>query len=108
MNRQTLLREIVENVRKKHPWRISQEKYLKFFGELPGEFLNERLAFDNLVTKSKGFRLCNIELSNVTVEIQLSFDECVAWEIGRWDEAVFHNITPSDVKRELKPDRINR
>jgi hypothetical protein len=30
MNKQELLRSITENVRKKHPWKVSQEKYLNF------------------------------------------------------------------------------
>ena len=99
MNKQELLQSIANNVRKKHPWRISQEKYEKFFGELPKEFIDERLAYDNLLEKSKKFKLCQLVLSEVKVEIKLTLDECIAWELGRWEDAVMHNILPNDIKK---------
>jgi len=97
-----LLRSIADNVRKKHPWKISQEKYLSFFGELPREYLNERLAYDNLLEKSKGFKLLHLVLTEVRVEIRLTLDQCIAWELGRWEEAKAHNIVPNDIKKLLK------
>jgi hypothetical protein len=97
-----LLHNITDNVRKKHPWKISQEKYKNFFGELPREFLDERLAYDNLLEKSKNFKLCFLTLSEVKVEIKLTLDECIAWEIARWEEAGPHNILPNDIKKLLK------
>jgi hypothetical protein len=102
MNKQTLLQNIAENVRRKHPWHISQEKYLAFFGELPKEYLSERQSYDNLIEKQKQFKLCHLVLSEVKVEIKLSIDECIAWEIGRWEEASIHNILPNDIKKILK------
>ena len=45
MGKQETLRGIADNVRKKHPWKISQERYQAFFGELPRDFLAERLAY---------------------------------------------------------------
>lgn len=104
MNKQALLQTIADNVRKKHPWRISQEKYLVFFGELPKEFLQERLAYDNLVDKSKQYKLLQLVLSEVKIEIKLSFDQCISWELGRWEEAKAHNILPGDIKKLLKDD----
>jgi hypothetical protein len=102
MNKQQLLHSITDNVRKKHPWKISQEKYLSFFGELPREYLNERLFYDNLLEKSKQFKLCHLVLSEVKIEIQLNLDQCIAWEIARWEEAGAHNIVPNDIKKLLK------
>lgn len=102
MNKQALLDSITENVHKKHPWKISQERYLSFFGELPPEFLKERLAYDNLVEKSKQYKLCHLVLSEVKVEIKLNLDQCIAWEIARWEEAGPHNILPGDIKKLLK------
>jgi hypothetical protein len=102
MNKQDLLDAITDNVHKKHPWKISQEKYQTFFGELPPEFLKERLAYDNLVEKSKQYKLCHLVLAEVKVEIRLNLDQCIAWEIARWEEAGPHNILPSDIKKLLK------
>jgi hypothetical protein len=102
MNKQDLLKSITDNVRKKHPWQISQEKYLKFFGELPKEFLEERIVYDNLVKKSEQFKICYINISNIKVDIKLTLDECIAWEIARWEEAGPHNILPGDIKKLLK------
>jgi hypothetical protein len=102
MNKQALLQAIADNVRKKHPWKISQERYLAFFGELPKEFLHERLAYDNLLEKSKQYKILQLVLSEVKVEIKLSFDQCIAWEIARWEDAKAHNILPGDIKKLLK------
>ncbi len=102
MNKAVLLQSIADNVRKKHPWKISQERYQKFFGELPREFLNERLAYDNLLEKSKQYKILQLVLSEVKVEIHLTLDQCIAWEIARWEEAAAHNIVPNDIKKLLK------
>jgi hypothetical protein len=102
MNKHDLLKSITENVRKKHPWSISQEKYQAFFGELPREYLNERLAYDNLLEKCKQFKLCHLVLTQVKIEVKLNLDECIAWELGRWEEASAHNIVPNDIKKLLK------
>lgn len=104
MNKQELLKGITESVRKKHPWRINQEKYLALFKEYPKEFLEERLAYDNLVTKAKQFKLCNLVLSEVRVEIKLTLDELIQWELSldKWEDARAHNILPNDIKKLLK------
>jgi hypothetical protein len=104
MNKQALLRSIADNVRKKHPWKISQDKYIKLFGELPREFLNERLAYDNLLEKQKQFKLCQLVLSEVKIEIKLTLDECIIWEfnLDKYEEAKLHNIFPNDIKKLLK------
>jgi hypothetical protein len=102
MNKQELLQSIANNVVKKHPWFISQEKYLQFFGELPQEYLNERLAYDNLLLKTKTFKLLHLVLSETKVEIKLNLDQCIAWEISRWEDAALHNILPNDIKKMLK------
>lgn len=97
-----LLNSIAKNVKMKHPHKISQERYKNFFGELPREFLDERLAYDNLIEKSKKFKLCELVLSEVKINIQLTLDQCIAWEIARWEEAGPHNILPGDIKKILK------
>ena len=102
MNKQMLLQTIADNVRKKHPWKISQEKYVAVFGELPREYLNERLAYDNLLEKTKQFKLCHLVLSEVKIEVRLNLDQCIIWEIARWEEAAAHNIVPNDIKKLLK------
>ena len=104
MNKQQLLREITESVRSKHPWRITQEKYLTLFNELPLDFLEERQAYDNLLEKSKRFTLCNLVLSEVKVEVKLTLDELIQWELNldKWSEAKAHNIISSDIKKLLK------
>jgi hypothetical protein len=104
MNKLDLLKAITDNVRKKHPWYIHQDKYLAFFGELPKEFLNERLYYDNLLEKTKQFKLLHLVLSEVKVEIKLTIDECIAWEISRWEDAKLHNVVVNDIKRILKED----
>lgn len=104
MNKQALLSRIAESVRRKHPWRITQERYLNLFHELPREFLEERAAFDALVAKAQLFKLCELGLSQVKVEIKLTLDECIAWELSldKWEEARAHDILPRDVKKILK------
>lgn len=102
VNKQELLKAITDNVRKKHPWHISQAKYLDFFGELPRDYLDERLAYDNLLEKCKQFKICQLVLSEVKVEIKLSIDQCIAWEIARWEDASAYNILPNDIKKLLK------
>jgi hypothetical protein len=102
MNKAELLSAITKNVHKKHPWKISQERYLSFFGELPREYLQERLAFDNLLEKVKSYKLLHLVLSEVKVEIVLNIDQCIAWEIARWEDAGAHLILPNDIKKLLK------
>ena len=104
MNKQELLKAITDSVRQKHPWRISEEKYRGFFGEPPQEYLEERIHYDNLLQKSKQFKLCQLVLSEVKVEIKLNLDECIAWELhlDKWEAAKAHNILPSDIKKLLK------
>lgn len=107
MNKQALLDAITDNVHKKHPWKISQEKYLSFFGELPPDFLKERLAYDNLLEKSKQHKLCYLVLSEVKIEIKLNLDQCIEWELARWEEASTHNIAVGDIKKLLKSKYSN-
>jgi hypothetical protein len=104
MNKQELLYGIAKAVEQKHPWRISQEKYLKLFGELPREFLAERQAYDNLIEKVKSFKLCQLVLSEVKIEIKLNLDELIIWEMSldKWEDAKAHNIVPGDIKKILK------
>lgn len=101
MNKSELLSAITHSVRKKHPWKISQEKYIELFKELPREFLDERLIYDNLVEKSKSFKLCNIVLNQVKIEIKLNLDQLIEWELhlDKWSEARAHNILPGDIKK---------
>lgn len=102
MNKAELLLQITNNVRKKHPWKISQAKYQEFFGDLPTEYLIERQAYDNLLEKSKSFKLCFLVLSETKMEIKLTLDQCIEWEISRWEEASKHNVLLSDIKKMLK------
>jgi hypothetical protein len=102
MNKAELLLTITKQVRAKHPWYISQERFLAFFGELPKEFLNERLAYDNLLVKAKDFKLCQLILSETKIEIKLTLDQCIEWELARWDDAKAHHITVNDIKKLLK------
>jgi hypothetical protein len=101
MSKSELLKSIADNVRRKHPWKISQEKYVKSFGELPKEYLQERQAYDSLLEKSKGYVLLNLVLSEVKLEIRLNLDQLIAWEIARNEEAGPHNILPNDIKKLL-------
>jgi hypothetical protein len=104
MNKNEILHAITDSVRKKHPWKISQEKYVEFFKELPREYLEERQLFDNLVEKVKGFKLCSLHLLQVRVEIKLNLDQLLEWELAldKWAEARAHNILPNDIKKLLK------
>lgn len=104
MNKHELLKAITDSVRRKHPWRISQDKYLALFGQYPREFLDERLAYDNLLEKMKQFKLCNLVVSEVKIEIKLTLDELIAWELSldKWEDARSHNIVPGDIKKMLK------
>lgn len=108
MNKQALLHEIVDSVKRKHPWKISQERYVELFGKLPLRFLEERGAYDRLLEKAKGFELCNLFLSHVKVEIRLNIDELIAWELSldKWEEARAHNILPGDIKKILNADVV--
>jgi len=103
MNKQELLKAITNAVRSKYPWAISQEKYLSLFGELPKEYLEERLAYDNLLIKVKQFTKCQLILSEVKVEIILTLDECIRWQLSldQYEEAKLHNILPGDIKKLL-------
>jgi hypothetical protein len=103
MNKQMLLQSITDEVRKKHPWRVSQERYLEVFKELPREFLEERQAYDNLLEKCKNFKLCQLVLSQVKIEIKLTLDECIIHELylDKWEIAKSHNILPGDIKKLL-------
>ena len=104
MNKQETLQAIAKSVRHKHPWYISQEKYLSLFGELPLPFLEERLAYDNLIVKAKQFHSCRLVLSEVKVEIKLSIDELIKWEMSldKWQEAGKFDIVPGDIKKLLQ------
>lgn len=104
MNKEALLRAITDSVRKKHPWKITQERYENFIGELPREFLEERAAYDRLLEKAERFTRCNLFLSRVQVEVKLTLDELIAWELSldKWDEVRSHNITSGDIKKLLK------
>lgn len=104
MNKQQLLQEITKSIQSKHPWRIDQDKYKELFGELPKDFLLERQAYDNLVEKAKQFKLCNLALSQVKVEVKLTLDELIAWELSldKWEAVRAHNIVADDIKKLLK------
>lgn len=104
MNKETLLRDITNSVSKKHPWKITQERYANLFGELPVEFLEERAVYDRLLEKAERFTRCNLFLSRVQVEVKLTLDELIVWELSldKWDEVRAHNITSGDIKKLLK------
>jgi hypothetical protein len=104
MNKQMLLQSLTETVRKKHPWKITEQRYLEVFKELPKEFLEERQSYDNVLEKMKGFKRCNLFLSRVQVEVLLTLDELITWELtlDKWEEARAHNILPGDIKKLLK------
>lgn len=107
MNKQSLLNSLTETICKKHPWKITQERYLDVFKELPKEFLEERQAYDNVLEKMKKFKRCNLFLSKVQVEVLLTLDELITWELtlDKWEDARAHNILPGDIKKLLK-DKI--
>jgi hypothetical protein len=104
MNKQDLLYAIAKSVNKKHPWKTSQEKYLNLFKEYPKEFLNERIFYDNLVEKAKQFKLCELILSDIRIEIKLTLDELIVFELSldKWEDAKIHDILPNDIKKVLK------
>lgn len=102
MTKNEILLGIASNVRKKHPHKISEVKFREFFGEPPREYLEERTAYDNLIEKSRGYKLLHLVLSEVKVEIRLNLDQCIEWEIARWEEASGHHILPGDIKKLLK------
>lgn len=104
MNKSEFLRAITDNVRKKHPWKISEEKYSEFFGSLPREYLEERIAYDNLFEKSRNYKYLHLVLTQVKIEVHLTLDQCIRWEIARWEDAIAHNIVPNDIKKLLKDD----
>lgn len=90
-------------MRKKLPsWRISEAKYLAFFGELPREYLEERDAYDRLVEISKTYKRLHLVLTDTKIEVRLSIDQLILWEIARFEDAGFHKISVGDVKKELK------
>jgi hypothetical protein len=103
MNKQALLVALADSVRKKHPWKIHQDRYLNLFGELPREFLEERAAYDRLLEKASQFKRCNLFLSRVQVEVLLTLDELVTWELSlnKWEDARAHDIRPNDIKKLL-------
>lgn len=103
--KQELLSRIANSVRRKHPWKIQQERYLNLFHEYPKEFLEERAFYDNLVAKSKSFKKCSLRLEeSVKPEIQLTLDELITWELSldKWEDAQALNILPGDIKKILK------
>lgn len=104
MNKQALLQGIADAVSKKHPHKIPQEKYLQIFGEYPKEFIEEKLLFDNLAKKALAFEKCNLILSSVKIEINLTLHELIIWELNldKWEEARLHNVTVNDIKKILK------
>lgn len=105
MNKEVALRTIAKSVKNKHPWSVSQDKYLNLFKEFPKEYLAERLHYDNLLEKAKHFKLLHLIVSEVKVEINLTLDELIVWELSldRWAEAVrMHDIVPGDIKKLLK------
>jgi hypothetical protein len=108
MNKQEILNALVKNVKSKHPWKISQEKYEALFQELPLEFLEERLVYDNLLVKQASFKKCHLILSDVKIEVQLTLDELIAWELSldKWEEARAHNIVSNDIKKILKEQNV--
>lgn len=104
MKKEEILRELTALVESKHPWRISQEKYISLFGRFPEKFLEERSAYDALIEKCKNFVVCNLVLSQVKVEVKLTLDELIEWELhlDRWEEARAHDIRPHDIKKLIK------
>jgi hypothetical protein len=108
MNRSELVTAIAKAVRSKHPWKIGQDKFSAFFGDLPKEFLEERQAYDILVEKAKGFKHCGLILSEVKIEVKLTLDQLIAWEIYLHAEryaaegAARHDIRTTDIKKALK------
>ena len=105
MNKQALLRDIANSVQKKHPWRIDQSRYVELFHELPRSFIEERENYDRLVEKAKQFKLCNIILTQVKIEVNLTLDELIAYELSldKWSEAkMMYDVLPGDIKKILR------
>lgn len=104
MNKQDLLTAITNNVRRKHStdgWCIAENKYTAFFGDLPKDYLIERQAYDNLLEKAKSFKTLHLVLSETKVEVRLTLDQTILWEIARNEEAGLHNIVVKDIKKRL-------
>ena len=103
MNKQELLKAIAKSISSKHPWKINHLEYLELFKEFPREFIEEKEIYDVLVSKSNSFKLCNLILSQVKIEIKLTLDELILWELSldKWQEAKNHNIYPIDIKKLL-------
>jgi len=74
----------------------NMDSQLRFIG------LAERLYYNNLLERSKEFNLCHLVLSETKIEIKLNLDQCIAWELQRWEEATLHNIVPNDIKKLIK------
>lgn len=105
MNKQELLNSVAKAVQQKHPWYISQDKYIALFGELPKEFLAERAYYDLLAAKAKQFKVCQLILSQVKIDVKLTLDELIVWELNLdkvVEESKAHNILPGDIKKILK------
>lgn len=104
MNKTVLLEQIAESVQKKHPWQIEKHRYLAQFKELPKEFLEEEQAWNVLLEKSAKMKKCQLILNSVKIEVKLTLDELIEWELtlDKWEEAKSHNILPGDIKKILK------
>lgn len=104
MNKQTLLREIADSVQKKHPWKISQARYVELFHELHRAFIEEREHYDRLLEKAKQFTLCNLVLTQVKIEVKLTLDELIVYELSldKWNDVKTYDILPGDIKKILK------
>jgi len=107
MNKQSLIEGIAESVQRKHPWRIDHKKYFDLFHEYPREFVEELATYDALVEKSRHFKLCELRFDQVKIEIRLTLDELIAWELSldKWEESRKHDIVPGDIKKILKSKR---
>ncbi len=103
MNKQATIQAITKSVRGKHPWHIRQDKYLTLFGSFPKEYLEEKIHYDNLLEKIKQFKLCELRIDDIRINIKLTLDELIIYELGldKWQEAKIHNIYPSDIKKQL-------
>jgi len=108
MNKQSLIEVIAESVQRKHPWKIDHKRYFDLFHEYPREFVEELATYDALVEKSKCFNLCQLRLEKVKIEIKLTFDELLIWELSldKWEEARLHDILPVDIKKFFKSQSL--
>lgn len=104
MNKQSLIKGITDSVSRKIPWRIDHQKYFDLFHEYPREFVEERGIYDAFIEKSKKFKFFELRFDSVKIEIKLTLDELIVWELSldKWEEARLHNITPGDIKKILK------